>query len=125
MGTIRWCRICGKADDENNLLRFSGLEGISAAHEACLKKEKEQPMTNLQTAVWALEHAKMLLEIMERDDWEEYHKIDQALAALRQVSTEDWLDNVIADDRLPPNHAVINGKLVCFNAPQPATGEKK
>ena len=38
-----------------------------------------------------------------------------------KASTEDWLDNVIADDRLPPNHAVINGKLVCFNASQTAS----
>jgi len=28
---------------------------------------------------------------------------------------DSWLDKVIADDSLPPNHAVIDGKLVCYS----------
>ena len=48
-----------------------------------------------------------------------------AMRTAPQPQTVDWLHNIIEDESVPLNHAVIDGKLVCFNAPQPATGEKK
>jgi len=35
--------------------------------------------------------------------------------AITAQPNDSWLDKVIADDSLPPNHAVIDGKLVCYS----------
>jgi len=44
-------------------------------------------------------------------------KIDDILEALTPAAqpNNSWLDKIIADDSLPPNHAVIDGKLVCYS----------
>jgi hypothetical protein len=35
--------------------------------------------------------------------------------AITAQPNDSWLDKVIADDSLPPNHAVIDGKLFCYS----------
>ena len=70
-------------------------------------------MTNIETAMEALE------KIVYTANATDMARI--AVEALRQVAqpqTVDWLHNIIEDESVPLNHAVINGKLVCFNAPR-------